>query len=937
MNVVHALDRYLPGRSIFVLVTLCSLLSAQTLVWERYYNNSGVNGHDWATSLAVDRANNLVVVGFSQQIKDSAIGDVVTSKYSPNGDLLWRKRYEYSLRCQDTACGLALDRNSNIYIVGYSTDKAKVTWDTTIRIKYPDTVVVDTAYRRGLTLLRYAPDGTLLWSRFLAEPDRHLLGRSIAVDSSGNVFVAGMRERSLDSFDILVAKYDSSGRPTWTLPINAIGSRPARRSQSIFLAADPLGSILVTGAEWASGFSDIMTAKISPTGELLWTRVYDGTAHRGDWPVAVRCDEHGNTYVCGSSDGLGTDQDFVVVKYGPEGNMLLEARYNYDEYSGMDEPTALAVDPNGNAYVTGYSESFDRGFDFCTVKFDANGDTVWSQRYTGPGDEEDCALDLALDRSGNCIVTGMSYDDVTDYDITTVKYGIRGNQVWVTRRDEMRDADLGLAIALDSLYGIYVAGKVRRAGQDDMIVLKYAANDVGVARIISPPETIGVGDTVTPKVLVRNYSPIHTAFQVRFEMGPYFFVQYVSGLGPLDSTYITFTPWIVDDTVIYPIRAFTVYPGDQEPSNDTAYGQVVALLPWVTEPWVPAGAGRGVKEGGSLAFDPDRNRIYCLKGNNTLEFYSFDLSSDTWLTEPEFPASGTKRVKKGGSLVWGGNNTLYATRSSSTTEFLAYDVADRTWSNRQPLPLRLKDGASTTYVPGSDQVFLLCPGLATQNFWCYDIGTDRWSKKADLPLEVSKRKPKKGSCITCDDGAHVYALKGGTWEFYRYNIATDSWIFLPDIPNHQKINGKYTKKKIGNGAALAFTQGRIHALKGNNSREFWLYNPQTLEWIEGDSLPAGPRKRKVSGGGVLVAAGNRIFVLKGNNTLEMYYHYAKTSQTRFRTHTQGSQNLPGPCKNMGLALSIAPNPVRQLAHISFILPRTGRVLLRLFDPTGRLV
>ena len=46
----------------------------------------------------------------------------------------------------------------------------------------------------------------------------------------------------------------------------------------------------------------------------------------------------------------------------------------------------MAVDGNGNVYVTGGSYGSGNSWDYATIKYNTSGDTIWVRRYNGPGD-----------------------------------------------------------------------------------------------------------------------------------------------------------------------------------------------------------------------------------------------------------------------------------------------------------------------------------------------------------------------------------------------------------------------------------------------------------------------------------------------------------------------------------------------------------------------
>ena len=154
-----------------------------------------------------------------------------------------------------------------------------------------------------------------------------------------------------------------------------------------------------------------MTLKYGPDGKLLWKNRYNGPNNGEDYATAIAVDGNGNVYVTGESYGGSLLRDYATLKYDPEGKLLWENRYN-GPGNGVDSATAIAVDGNGNVYVTGESSG-----DYATLKYHPDGNLLWEKRYNGPGNSYDSASAIAVDGNGNVYVTGESNGDYL-----TVKY-----------------------------------------------------------------------------------------------------------------------------------------------------------------------------------------------------------------------------------------------------------------------------------------------------------------------------------------------------------------------------------------------------------------------------------------------------------------------------------------------------------------------------------
>src|SRR4030095_7425839 len=140
-----------------------------------------------------------------------------------------------------------------------------------------------------------------------------------------------------------------------------------------------------------------------------WEQRYNGAENEDPSylpAVAVAVDRSGNVVLTGAPFSSESDTDYYTAKYAAaDGVLLWEKRYS-GPANREDSARAVAVDGTGNVVVTGSSISSGRNADFYTAKYAAaNGALLWEKRYNGLYIGEG-AKALALDGSGNVVVTG---------------------------------------------------------------------------------------------------------------------------------------------------------------------------------------------------------------------------------------------------------------------------------------------------------------------------------------------------------------------------------------------------------------------------------------------------------------------------------------------------------------------------------------------------
>lgn len=419
------------------LVSVPSLVLAQTmpppLAWWDNWDGGDV---DFGHTVLVDAAGDIYVLGDTYW---STYRDVLLLKYAPTGQLLWEARYDGPGHSWDTPAGMHLMPGGGVVITASSENAQGA--DDIVTLRYsqfggllweqryshpagfwdlPSDVDVDalgnvhvtgTTYAGDsfgdIVTLKYAPDGAPLWERLFTGPGSNRDDAfDIEVDAAGNVFVAGeVHSNSPDWRNALLLKYNPSGDLLWTRTHNVpnVGGLDTFHS----VACDNLGGAVASGeVTLITGKTDVITIRYDAAGSIVWARQYGGGGQGHDRGLEVLLDRAGAAYVMSESDqGAPTYYDYTVIKYTPAG--VQERVFTHSgALSFFDSPSDMAMDVSGNLLVTGIRQNgAGPDFEFMTVKFNAQGRVMWEQRFN-PSAGMDTPTSLALAPGGRVYVAG---------------------------------------------------------------------------------------------------------------------------------------------------------------------------------------------------------------------------------------------------------------------------------------------------------------------------------------------------------------------------------------------------------------------------------------------------------------------------------------------------------------------------------------------------
>ena len=357
-------------------------------------------------SIAEDLSGNFYTTGFEYL---SNYSDLKIIKFNSSGNILWMRSYNGSANLSDGGNSIAIDRANNVYISGY---------------------VTKTPVNTDIVLLKYNPDGDLIWDKeFSGSANLNDFGGSVVTDDSGNVFLSGNTSHTVSGSDITLIKYDSSGSFKWVKYYN---SGLDTNDYDLKMKMDRNGNLCIAGYNNNSTGNNTKTLalKFDHDGNLLWNRIYNGPKNGFNTPHDFIVDRSDNMIITGCSPGIGSGvYDYITIKYDPDGEMKWLSRYN-QQGTYYDVANSLAEGSDGSIYVTGVSGILinQSTFDIVTIKYDSNGTQKWSAIYNGAGNNTDIGNKILIDENENVFVTGITSGQGTLKDIVIIKYDSAGNQ-----------------------------------------------------------------------------------------------------------------------------------------------------------------------------------------------------------------------------------------------------------------------------------------------------------------------------------------------------------------------------------------------------------------------------------------------------------------------------------------------------------------------------
>lgn len=326
----------------------------------------------------------------------------------------------------------------------------------------------------NLLLQKYAPDGTLLWTRTHNGVDNgHDQGRGVAVAADDSIYVTGSENILGQDQNMLLQKYTPDGDLLWTKTYNGV-SNGFDSGAGVAVAGSRF--VYVAGTTEVAGQDrNLFLSKYAANGDLLWMKTYNGVNNRADIGAGVAV-AAGRVYVTGTIEINGQDDDMLLQKYSSNGALLWTKTYNgpdNDPDSNWDDGYAVAAAPDGGVYVTGASGP--GAGNLLLWKYAPNGRLVRKKRLEGTATLGHGGRDVVVAPNGSVFVTGYTEVDGQGPNMLLRKYTPNGRLAWTQTYNGIDNGgEVGEGVARARNGSIYVTGRTDVTGQDsNLLLIKY--------------------------------------------------------------------------------------------------------------------------------------------------------------------------------------------------------------------------------------------------------------------------------------------------------------------------------------------------------------------------------------------------------------------------------------------------------------------------------
>jgi hypothetical protein len=347
-------------------------------------------GIDWDNNyrIVVDSAGNVYTLGFTYSpifnyVTDNSISDDISTntgssvyliKYSPSGNLIWKRIYNAD--ASDERLDLALRNNMLVWSAGFS--GTKTFGDSTF-------TSANSGAAYSVVFVSLDLNGNFNWANHLNVDQADYASIDMVIDENMNVYFTTAFEGSISTVsgnystagigkDILYGKINSSGNFVW---IKRIGNNEDDKSGNIIL--DKNGDILLSGR-----FTSTLTIG---TNNLSSPIGYD-------WFLAKINPTNGTAIWAISEGGLGSEDRISAIGVNPWNEIIITGRFAGSFMFGNQSISSVGND------------------DIFVAKYASNGSFIWVKTFGTTGENDWTSNNIGIDDAGTIwVVSSLGGDN----------------------------------------------------------------------------------------------------------------------------------------------------------------------------------------------------------------------------------------------------------------------------------------------------------------------------------------------------------------------------------------------------------------------------------------------------------------------------------------------------------------------------------------------
>ncbi|MEO0072797.1 MAG: C25 family cysteine peptidase [candidate division WOR-3 bacterium] len=405
--------------------------------------------------------------------------------------------------------------------------------------------------------------------------------------------------------------------------------------------------------------------------------------------------------------------------------------------------------------------------------------------------------------------------------------------------------------------------------------------------IVAPAGIVDSGTVIIPSVYIYNSCCNPQPIKAQLTIGSSYLDTTEITLNGNSSSLATFRPWTAAEFGNVPVKCTLLY-NDDNPYNNKITSNVRVRYHDVGVYQINSPVGIHLSE--SLEVAATVKNYYTRIASCSVSILIKDTFNQIIYQQTKYLSSilpeSTKIIKFGKLAFEPGKYyhtcfTKLATDDNPTNDTMHDSLIviphqkPTGWYQKSPLSTLVpgkyvKDGAALV---GTNYGIYATRGNRSNEFYLYD--GERWWLKETLPFayketdstRLVKKRVGKGGAL-CYDGANkIYALKGNsTKEFWMYDIAANRWCQKANVP---------VSKGIKAGSAITFYHGKVYLIAGGvkpGEPNFYAYDTVTNQWILKNPAPMRDN-RPYKDGTALTTLRDTIYVLKGGSKNSYFFRY----------------------------------------------------------------